>query len=98
MDWRLFRLGRDRYRSAIDGQWNAILAGNDVYGGTFRLFDKVLRRFGLDFDFVDTTDPEFVARALKPTTRMVWLETSDQSAFENHRHSSNFGNHSQTFK
>ena len=52
-----------------------ILAGNDVYGGTFRLFDKVLRRFGLDFDFVDTTDPEFVADALKPTTRMVWLET-----------------------
>ena len=52
-----------------------ILAGNDVYGGTFRLFDKVLRRFGLDFDFVDTTDPESVADALKPTTRMVWLET-----------------------
>ncbi len=52
-----------------------ILAGNDVYGGTFRLFDKVLRRFGFDFDFVDTTDPESVADALKPTTRMVWLET-----------------------
>ena len=52
-----------------------ILAGNDVYGGTFRLFDKVLRRFGLDFDFVDTTDPESVADTLKPTTRMVWLET-----------------------
>ena len=52
-----------------------ILAGNDVYGGTFRLFDKVLRRFGLDFDFVDTTDPESVAEALKPSTRMVWLET-----------------------
>ncbi len=52
-----------------------VLAGNDVYGGTFRLFDKVLRRFGLDFDFVDTTDPETVAEALKPTTRMVWLET-----------------------
>jgi len=52
-----------------------VLAGNDIYGGTFRLFDKVLRRFGLDFDFVDTTDPESVAEALKPTTRMVWLET-----------------------
>lgn len=52
-----------------------VLAGNDVYGGTFRLFDKVLRRFGLDFDFVDTTDPESVAEALKPATRMVWLET-----------------------
>ncbi|HVN15235.1 MAG TPA: cystathionine gamma-synthase [Anaerolineales bacterium] len=52
-----------------------VLAGNDVYGGTFRLFDKVLRRFGLDFDFVDTTDPESVADALTPRTRLVWLET-----------------------
>ncbi len=52
-----------------------VLAGNDVYGGTFRLFDKVLRRFKLDFTFADTTDPEFVAEALTPSTRLVWLET-----------------------
>jgi cystathionine beta-lyase/cystathionine gamma-synthase len=52
-----------------------VLAGNDVYGGTFRLFDKVLRRFGLDFTFADTTDPESVAEALTPSTRLVWLET-----------------------
>lgn len=52
-----------------------ILAGNDVYGGTFRLFDKVLRRFSLDFTFADTTDPESVAEALTPATRLVWLET-----------------------
>jgi cystathionine gamma-lyase len=52
-----------------------ILAGNDVYGGTFRLFDKVLRRFSLDFTFVDTTDPESVAEALTPSTHLVWLET-----------------------
>lgn len=52
-----------------------VLAGNDVYGGTFRLFDKVLRRFKLDFTFADTTDPESVAEALTPTTRLVWLET-----------------------
>lgn len=52
-----------------------VLAGNDVYGGTFRLFDKVLRRFRLDFTFVDTTDPESVAEALTPPTRLVWLET-----------------------
>ena len=51
------------------------LAGNDVYGGTFRLFDKVLRRFSLDFTFADTTDPESVAEALTPSTRLVWLET-----------------------
>jgi len=52
-----------------------VLAGNDVYGGTFRLFDKVLRRFNLDFTFADTTDPESVAEALTPQTRLVWLET-----------------------
>jgi cystathionine gamma-synthase len=52
-----------------------VLAGNDVYGGTFRLFDKILRRFGLHFDFVDTTDPESVSDALTPQTRLVWLET-----------------------
>lgn len=52
-----------------------VLAGNDVYGGTFRLFDKVLRRFRLDFTFADTTDPESVAEALTPSTRLVWLET-----------------------
>jgi cystathionine beta-lyase/cystathionine gamma-synthase len=52
-----------------------ILAGNDVYGGTFRLFDKVLRRFNLDFTFADTTDPESVAEALTASTRLVWLET-----------------------
>jgi cystathionine beta-lyase/cystathionine gamma-synthase len=52
-----------------------VLAGNDLYGGTFRLFDKVLRRYGLDFTFADTTDPESVAEALTPSTRLVWLET-----------------------
>jgi len=46
-----------------------------VYGGTFRLFDKILRRFNLDFTFADTTDPESVAEALTPSTRLVWLET-----------------------
>ncbi len=38
-----------------------VVAGNDVYGGTFRLFDKILARSGIHFDFVDTTDPESVA-------------------------------------
>lgn len=52
-----------------------VLAGNDVYGGTFRQFDKIHRRFGLTFSYVDTTDPENVADALTPATRVVWLET-----------------------
>ncbi len=52
-----------------------VIAGNDVYGGTFRLFEKVLRNFGLDFTFVDTTDLEQIAGALTSRTRLIWLET-----------------------
>lgn len=52
-----------------------VVAGNDVYGGTFRLFDKVLRRYGVSFDYVDTTDPESLAEALTADTKLVWLET-----------------------
>lgn len=52
-----------------------VIAGDDVYGGTFRLFNKVLRQFGLQFTFVDTTNPEQVAVALTPSTRLIWLET-----------------------
>jgi cystathionine beta-lyase/cystathionine gamma-synthase len=46
-----------------------------VYGGTYRLFDKVLRRYTLAFTFADTTDPESLAEALTLSTRLVWLET-----------------------
>ena len=52
-----------------------ILAGNDVYGGTYRLFERVLRSFGLDFSYVDTTDFEQVISNLQPNTRMIWIET-----------------------
>ena len=47
----------------------------DVYGGTFRLFDKVFRRYGLSFTAVDPTDPEAIAAAMTDRTRMVWLES-----------------------
>jgi cystathionine gamma-lyase len=52
-----------------------VLVGDDVYGGTFRIFDKVMKPFGLDASFIDMTDPNAVARALTPRTRMIWLET-----------------------
>ncbi len=52
-----------------------VLASDDVYGGTFRLFDKVFRRHGLSFSYVDMTDPAKVAAALRPDTRMVWIES-----------------------
>jgi cystathionine gamma-synthase len=52
-----------------------VIVGDDVYGGTYRLFQKVMTDHGLEFDYVDTTDANRVAAALKPNTRMVWLET-----------------------
>jgi cystathionine beta-lyase/cystathionine gamma-synthase len=58
------------------GPGEHIVAGDDLYGGSYRLFDKVLQRSnGLDFTFVDTTDPESVERALRPETKMLWIET-----------------------
>ena len=47
----------------------------DVYGGTFRLFDKVFQRYGLSFTAVDPTDQDAVATAMTDRTRMVWLES-----------------------
>ena len=52
-----------------------ILSGNDVYGGTFRLFDKILSDYGLEFGFVDTTDKPAVAADIQTNTRLIWLET-----------------------
>jgi cystathionine gamma-lyase len=53
-----------------------VLAGDDLYGGTFRLFERVRRRSaGLDFTFVDFSDTAALARALKPRTKMIWIET-----------------------
>lgn len=53
-----------------------VVAMDDLYGGTFRLFDKV-RRYsaGLDFSFVDMTNPDNIRNAIKPNTRMLWVET-----------------------
>jgi cystathionine gamma-lyase len=53
-----------------------IVVSDDVYGGTFRLFDKVRRRSAnLDFTFVDLTDPRDFEAEIKPNTRMIWIET-----------------------
>jgi cystathionine gamma-synthase len=47
----------------------------DLYGGTYRLVDKVLARFGLRYDMVDQTDLGALERAVRPETRMIWVET-----------------------
>ena len=53
-----------------------VVCMDDVYGGTFRLFERVRRRSaGLDFSFVDLTDPAAFEAAIKSNTRMVWVET-----------------------
>ncbi|MEE9142233.1 MAG: cystathionine gamma-synthase [Gammaproteobacteria bacterium] len=53
-----------------------LVASDDLYGGSFRLFDKVRSRSaGLEFTFVDMTDPARVTKAIRPETRMIWLET-----------------------
>jgi cystathionine gamma-lyase len=53
-----------------------VVAGDDLYGGTYRLFDKVLPRTGgLEFTYADTTDPASVEKALRPETKLLWIET-----------------------
>ncbi|MFD7640028.1 cystathionine gamma-synthase [Kitasatospora sp. NPDC059795] len=52
-----------------------IVIPNDAYGGTFRLFAKVLTRWGVDFSVADTHHPEKVREAIRPNTRAVWVET-----------------------
>ena len=52
-----------------------VVAGNDLYGGTWRLFKRVFERYRIRFSFVDTTDPEAVAAAIEPATRYVYVET-----------------------
>ena len=52
-----------------------VVAGNNLYGGTYRLFEKVLRRLGLGFTFVAASEPEAVEGAFRPETRMVVVET-----------------------
>ncbi|GBC90260.1 Cystathionine beta-lyase [bacterium HR14] len=52
-----------------------VLATQDLYGGTYRLFQRVWAKFGLEFSFVSGEDPDEVRRALKPNTKLLWIET-----------------------
>jgi cystathionine gamma-lyase len=53
-----------------------VIASDDLYGGTFRLFDKVrARSAGLNFTFLDMTKPETIANAIRPNTKMIWVES-----------------------
>lgn len=52
-----------------------VVVGEDVYGGTYRLFERVLTRYGLSFSWVDATDLNSIKSAIKDNTKMIWLET-----------------------
>jgi cystathionine gamma-lyase len=53
-----------------------VVSGDDIYGGSFRLFDKVRRHSaGLSFSYVDFTHPENLLAALTPQTKLIWIET-----------------------
>jgi cystathionine gamma-lyase len=52
-----------------------LLIGDDVYGGTFRYTTKVLAKYGVDIEFIDMTDPQNVEKAIKPNTKMVYMES-----------------------
>ncbi len=52
-----------------------VISTDDVYGGTFRVFDKIFKEFGMSFSFVDTSDIRALESAVRPQTRMVWVES-----------------------
>jgi len=52
-----------------------VVCGNDLYGGVPRLFNQVLANFGMEFTYVDTSEPRNVERAIRRSTRMVYVET-----------------------
>ncbi|MGI8848649.1 MAG: trans-sulfuration enzyme family protein, partial [Pyrinomonadaceae bacterium] len=52
-----------------------VIVGDNTYGGTFRLFSKILANYGIEFDYVDTADATNVEKAFKTNTKMVFVET-----------------------
>ena len=52
-----------------------MVAADDLYGGTYRIFERVMRQLGLNFTYVDPTRPAAFVEAFRPNTRLVWIET-----------------------
>jgi len=52
-----------------------VVSGDDVYGGTYRLFEKVFRKWGLEISYADSKDPNSFKKAMRRNTRMIWAET-----------------------
>jgi cystathionine beta-lyase/cystathionine gamma-synthase len=60
---------------SILGQGDHVVSTQDLYGGAWRIFTKYFSKFGIDFTFVDSSDLTAVERAIRPETRLLWLET-----------------------
>src|SRR6478752_9663356 len=52
-----------------------VIAGNDMYGGTYRLFTKIFEKYGIRFIYVDTTDTKNIQAAVTAKTKLIWIET-----------------------
>jgi cystathionine beta-lyase/cystathionine gamma-synthase len=52
-----------------------VIAGNDMYGGTFRLFSKIFEKFGIRFIYIDLSNPHLVSKTITQKTKLIWLET-----------------------
>jgi cystathionine beta-lyase/cystathionine gamma-synthase len=52
-----------------------VVVGDDIYGGTYRIFDKVFTRYGIDFTYIDSRDPANFERAIRKDTKLIWMET-----------------------
>jgi cystathionine beta-lyase len=52
-----------------------IIAVDDIYGGAYRLFEQVYRKFGVRVTYVDASDPENIINAISPSTKLIWIET-----------------------
>jgi cystathionine beta-lyase/cystathionine gamma-synthase len=76
-----FALAYGSGMAAIHGATQLLEAGDhvvvadDLYGGSYRLFTRVMPRFGVRFSYVDATRPEEIAKAMEPATRLLWIES-----------------------
>ena len=73
-----FSSGMAATHALITAHCNAgdhVILPSDLYGGTYRLVDKVLKRFGIEYDIVDQTDLDALERTLRAETRLIWVET-----------------------
>jgi cystathionine beta-lyase/cystathionine gamma-synthase len=67
---------------ALVSAGDRVVVSRDTYGGTYRFFSKILERFGVVFDYVDTSDLDAVRKAIHPGTRMIYAETPTNPTME----------------